>query len=103
MWIQYRRDTEGHIWQDYYEVGVRNLARGRLRETRKFSILDDREIRLDETQTRMRALLRAHGNSRREAERGIAIEFATRCWRQVEIVWGALGTLDELRPLLDRV
>jgi hypothetical protein len=98
MWIQYRRDAEGHIWPESYELGVSDNARSTLRRKRRFSILAGREFPLAEIEQRLRGVLRVYGTSVRDEERGIAINFASRCWRQVKLVRHALGRIEELRP-----
>jgi hypothetical protein len=70
IYLQYRRDTMCHIWQDSYELNARN---GKLKEQRSFSLIGQ-PLHVDEFDRRVRAFLLKHGVD----ETRIAVEFARR-------------------------
>jgi hypothetical protein len=96
MWMQYRRDTEGHIWQESYEIGVKELAKGsKIKESRRYEVID-KVVNVEDAMTRMRVLLRKYGNTIDAMETGIAVDFAKRCVAATPSLWEALVPFDKL-------
>jgi hypothetical protein len=101
MWLQYRRDTEGHIWQESYEIGVRGLANGaKIKESRNYEVIG-KTVNVEDAMLRMRALLRKYGDSINAAEDNIAIDFAKRSAVAIRAVAEALRPFDKLALNLD--
>ncbi len=86
LWVHYRRDTECHVWQESYELGRRKNG---LKETRKFDLLDGKELHVDDIDARARTLLRKHGVNEPE----LAVYFATL------IAPHAMRVVEAMRPL----
>lgn len=101
IWLQYRRDAEGHIWQESYEIGVKGLGSGaKIKETRRYEVID-KTLNVEETMLRMRALLRKHGNTLNSAEDNIAINFARRSAVSIRAIAESLRPFDKLAPAFD--
>lgn len=89
IYIQYRRDVEGHVWQDAYEL-TGHVNQPKLNEDRKHPLLGNRRITHVDFDKRVRALLRTY----RINELAIAVAFAHRTLTKIEAVAVALVNLD---------
>jgi len=87
LWVHYRRDTECHVWQESYELGLRKKS-GTLKETRMFALLG-KELNVDEIDKRARGLLRKHGVN----EPAMAVHFAKLVAPHVANVLETMGPL----------
>jgi hypothetical protein len=95
IYIEYRRDTEAHVWQKGYELRG-HVDQKALIEDREFKLLGSR-IRCDEFSRRARALIRsyvAQGFPMNEIY--IAAEFARRSSAQIHAIATALEPLYEI-------
>jgi hypothetical protein len=79
LYIHYRRDTEGHVWQDSYELS-RHQTKAKLIEERNYGLLG-RKLAHDDVEKRLRSVYRRHRN-----ELAIAVAFAQRAMPQIEEV-----------------
>jgi hypothetical protein len=84
LWVHYRRDTECHVWQDTYELGVGR--RGGLREERRFALLGGKTLHVDEIDQRLRALLRSYDVN----EPAMAVAFAKKLQTRIAMVLSAM-------------
>ena len=101
IWLQYRRDTEGHIWQESYEIGVKGLGSGaKIKETRLYAVID-KKLNVEETMLRKQALLRKYGNTIATAEDNIAIDFARRSATAIRAIAESLRPFDKFAPSFD--
>lgn len=80
LYIHYRRDTEGHVWQDSYELS-RHRIKAKLIEERAYSLLGGRKLAHDDVEKRLRSVIRRHRN-----ELAIAVALAQRAMPQIEEV-----------------
>jgi hypothetical protein len=80
LYIHYRRDTEGHVWQESYELS-RHRNKPKLVEDRAYSLLGGRMLPNDDVEKRLRSVILRHRN-----ERAIAVAFAQRAMPQIEEV-----------------
>jgi len=79
LYIHYRRDTEGHVWQESYELS-RNQTKAKLIKERYYSLLG-RKLAHDDVDKRLRPVVRRHRN-----ELAIAVALAQRAMPQIEEV-----------------
>ena len=79
VYIHYRRDTEGHVWQDSYELS-RHQTKAKLIDERNYSLLG-RKLAHDDVEKRLRSVIRRHRNAL-----AIAVAFAQRAMPQIEDV-----------------
>lgn len=103
LYIHYRRDTEGHIWQDSY---VLHPAQNQVElvEDRRYALLGGARLRHDDVSTRVRALIRRHMSSARneDAELRIAVRWSPRIHRHSGLVYDAIFALRTILGPLPR-
>jgi len=87
IWLHYRRDTECHVFQDAYDLSVRN---GKSKEQRRFELIE-KTISVDEFDKRARAFLRKYNVN----EPAIAVAFAKRLAPSIDAVLVAMEPLYE--------
>lgn len=86
LYLHYRRDTEGHIWQDSYELS-RHQTKAKLIEERNYSLLG-RKLAHDDVEKRLRSVIRRHRN-----ELAIAVAFAQRVMPQLDVVVNTIARM----------